>query len=41
MTMSQESGLDDSEPKFHAMPQPALPDKNYGSGPLASRLNGS
>lgn len=40
MTMSLESGLDDREPKFHATPQPALPDKNYYGGPFASRLNG-
>jgi hypothetical protein len=40
MTMSLESGLDDREPKFHATPQPALPDKSYYSGPFASRLNG-
>jgi hypothetical protein len=40
MTMSLESGLDDREPKFHAVPQPALPDKNYYSGPFASRSNG-
>jgi hypothetical protein len=40
MTMSLESGQDDREPKFHPIPQPALPDKSYGAGPLASRLNG-
>jgi hypothetical protein len=40
MTMSHETGLDDREPKFHATPQPALPDKNYHGGPFASRLNG-
>jgi uncharacterized SAM-binding protein YcdF (DUF218 family) len=40
MTMSVESGLDDREPKFHAVPQPALPDKAYYSGPFASRHDG-
>ena len=40
MTMPLKSGLDDREPKFHPIPQPALPDKNYSTGPLASRLNG-
>jgi hypothetical protein len=39
MTMSLESGLDDREPKFHATPQPALPDKNYYGSPFASRAN--
>jgi hypothetical protein len=34
---SGDSGLDGREPKFYATPQPALPDKNYGSiGPLTS-----
>lgn len=37
MTMSLESGLDDREPKFHPIPQSALPNKNYSTGPLASR----
>ena len=41
MTMSLESGLDDREPKFHAMPQPALPEKNYNAGPFAYRLSGT
>ena len=34
----QESGLDDREPRFHPLPLPALPPKNYGAGPLASTL---
>lgn len=29
MTMPSEGGLDDREPKFYAMPQPALPAKDY------------
>jgi hypothetical protein len=38
MTMSaSDSGLDPREPKFYAVPQAPLPDKNYGRiGPLSS-----
>jgi len=32
MVMPFASGLDERDPKFYAMPQPALPDKDYGSG---------
>lgn len=32
MSMPFDPGLDDREPKFYAMPQPALPDKNYTGG---------
>jgi hypothetical protein len=38
MTMPVQPGVDDREPMFHAMPQPPLPDKDYGAGPLASHL---
>ena len=35
MTMPFEPSLDDREPMFYAMPQPAMPPKDYeGSGPL-------
>ena len=32
MSQPFDPGLDDREPKFYAMPQPALPDKNYTGG---------
>jgi hypothetical protein len=32
MSMPFEPGLDDREPKFYALPQQALPDKNYTGG---------
>jgi len=44
MTMPfSSSGLDDREPKFYAMPQQALPDKNYGasSPPVVFNRTGS
>jgi hypothetical protein len=35
MKMRVEAGTDDREPKFYAMPQPAMPPKNYqGTGAL-------
>jgi hypothetical protein len=38
MTMPFESSLDDSEPMFYAMPQPAMPPKDYQDGsPLVHR----
>ena len=40
MTMPLSAGVEDErEPKFHAIPQPALPDKNYGGDPVAYRLD--
>lgn len=32
MSMPFEPGLDDRDPKFYALPQQALPDKNYSGG---------
>ncbi len=32
MNMPFEAGIDDREPKFYAMPQQPLPDKNYTNG---------
>jgi hypothetical protein len=38
MTMPFESSLDDREPMFYAMPQPAMPPKDYQEGgPLIHR----
>lgn len=32
MSMPFDPGIDDREPKFYALPQQALPDKNYSNG---------
>lgn len=39
MKMAAQPGLDDREPRFYALPQPALPDKDYSAGPLASGID--
>jgi hypothetical protein len=39
MTIPVERGLDEREPRFHAMPQPALPDKDYGATPFTTGFN--
>jgi hypothetical protein len=42
MTMPFESSLHDREPMFYAMPQPAMPPKDYeGDGPLVYRQSGA
>jgi hypothetical protein len=42
LTMPFESSLDDREPMFYAMPQPAMPPKdNEGGGPLVYRQPGA
>jgi hypothetical protein len=40
MTMPVEPGLDDREPMFYAMPQPAMPPKDYQGGGLVYRQPG-
>jgi hypothetical protein len=37
MTMPFGASLDDREPMFYAMPQPAMPPKDYQGGPLVHR----
>jgi hypothetical protein len=37
MTLPFDPSLDDSEPMFHALPQPAMPPKDYEGGPLVYR----
>jgi hypothetical protein len=37
MTMPSETSLDDREPLFYAMPQPAMPPKDQQGGPLVYR----
>ena len=39
MNLSKETGQDTREPMFYALPQPALPDKNYSAIPLASQID--
>jgi hypothetical protein len=39
MNLASEIGQDTREPMFYALPQPALPDKNYSSIPLATKLD--
>ena len=39
MNLSTETGQDTREPMFYALPQEALPDKNYSAIPLATNLD--
>jgi hypothetical protein len=39
MNLSKETGQDTREPMFYALPQAALPDKNYSAIPLATNLD--
>jgi hypothetical protein len=39
MSMSTQTGPDTREPMFYALPQPALPDKNYSALPINSHVD--
>jgi hypothetical protein len=41
MTLPFEPSLDDREPMFYALPQPAMPPKDYEGGPLVYRQPGA
>lgn len=41
MTMPFETSLDDREPMFYAMPQPAMPPKDHQGGPLVYQQPGT